>query len=723
MMRERNFYRPSVGYFVLFFALASLPGGCAVKDGLDGAGGKKGPSPNHSPDGSDLPDAANDANGGCVCSAESTCCDGCQPRAVGAFCQDADHPILGTTCQPDGSCAGVSQATLVLGAGIGTYDILWVIDNSGSMCQEQEALRSNFEHLIDPLIARGIDFQMGVTTTHMDANSSDQLARAGHLQAMPQPVPSVLEGCAGQENQDGKNTDSDPLNGYRPIRVNIDQAIACTRNPEQWQHLRQITDNEIACIYNLPDAQNCPQDMPARHQIFPTTPSGGRVGYATPPADNPYRPIRGGGKVLRSADYRNANGKLDVEALRADFACMSLVGTQGSGFEKGLAAAIRATSPAMTGGTVEAPQGAGAKAPNHGLLRQDANFGLIFVTDENDCSDYALFAGDSDMIFEDEQGNQLTGGVDVRTACQDTVCAIYNIPGFQNSPLITPEHVAQRLLDNLSASKGQQVHREQVSIASFHGDYRRYGEQYPSAAAIENAISAQPASEQVAMREKIREILRNPNACDEDIRREPFAQIAEKVSCGTPELGDAFSGDRYERFLRQFSAGRVFPAIPAHESDHMPGLICSEDGLGEMMRRAGRLLADPSELCFSGVPLECANEGECPGFAFGSASPVCQPFGRTGRNFCDSGLQLHMYPGAGIAGRSFADLQAHPYCIPESIDSPFTPGGCVINPERYDVVTCSTRDDAMQINWRGTLDQLVGFEVQLAYSVREGTDD
>jgi hypothetical protein len=46
-----------------------------------------------------------------------------------------------------------------------TLDILWVIDDSGSMFDEQKALGSNFEAFIKEFVNKDIDFQMAVTTT------------------------------------------------------------------------------------------------------------------------------------------------------------------------------------------------------------------------------------------------------------------------------------------------------------------------------------------------------------------------------------------------------------------------------------------------------------------------------------------------------------------------------------------------------------------------------
>ncbi len=44
-------------------------------------------------------------------------------------------------------------------------DVLWVIDNSGSMQSSQENLANNFPSFIDNFTDKGLDFQMAVTTT------------------------------------------------------------------------------------------------------------------------------------------------------------------------------------------------------------------------------------------------------------------------------------------------------------------------------------------------------------------------------------------------------------------------------------------------------------------------------------------------------------------------------------------------------------------------------
>ena len=49
-------------------------------------------------------------------------------------------------------------------------DIIWVIDNSGSMAEEQASLGSNFSSFINDFIDENVDFKMGVTTTDTRTN-------------------------------------------------------------------------------------------------------------------------------------------------------------------------------------------------------------------------------------------------------------------------------------------------------------------------------------------------------------------------------------------------------------------------------------------------------------------------------------------------------------------------------------------------------------------------
>lgn len=47
----------------------------------------------------------------------------------------------------------------------GDVDILWVVDDSGSMADNQQNLADNFDHFITQFLEKDIDFKMGITTT------------------------------------------------------------------------------------------------------------------------------------------------------------------------------------------------------------------------------------------------------------------------------------------------------------------------------------------------------------------------------------------------------------------------------------------------------------------------------------------------------------------------------------------------------------------------------
>lgn len=79
-----------------------------------------------------------------------------------------DAPDLSTPTQTD-----VTKQTT-----IPEVDILWVVDNSGSMAEEQDDLAANFDAFINFFIGSGLDWHIGVVTTDTDAR-----AHRGKLQA------------------------------------------------------------------------------------------------------------------------------------------------------------------------------------------------------------------------------------------------------------------------------------------------------------------------------------------------------------------------------------------------------------------------------------------------------------------------------------------------------------------------------------------------------------
>lgn len=524
-------------------------------------------------------------------------------------------------------------------------DILWVIDNSGSMCQEQEALRDKFDQFVEQFAEENIDFHIGVTTTHMQAiSSSDPVARPGHLQSTPQPVPSTHVGCIGDPGDP-----NDPQDGFEPVRKSLAAGVACTKDPARWESLLEVTDDEIDCARR----NDCTGEL---EELFPKAENG----------ESPYRDIP---KVLKAADYRDAGGALDREALARDFACMSLVGTKGNSFEKGLAAVKEAVSPELTGGTVENPTN--TSAPNHNFLRQDATFAAIFLTDENDCT--------HDGTLEE---------------CAPASCDLANHPKFADvTPLIDPEVLAEDLVANVASSKGierGEFDKREVVVASIHGHSERYG-----------SDGQDPPSMELC------------ETLEDD--------LAVRSTCSNPEtFGTAYSGDRYERFLRTFDTDRIYPKPRINDPDQMPGLLCTPGRFESYMQGIAKTIVGAVEQCIYRLPRGCESgaQASCPDHSFGTGEGSCTQFGNTSDYFCDSSVQVRLYPGDGEDARSFEELRDHAYCVAESLDTRLSPGGCVVDPAYYGFEKCTAQDAGVKIKWAEErwFEKLAGFEIETVVS-------
>jgi hypothetical protein len=184
------------------------------------------------------------------------------------------------------------EASAVIPGAVAT-DILFVIDDSGSMSQEQDNLAANLGAFLDTLVASPIqnDFQIGVTTTAVEGFDSTTSFTSGPESGNPYPAGALVA--------------DDPAS---------------------------TTAGDL--VYDL--------------AAYPS--SGGW----------------GGLRILS----RGAPAA-DVDAFKQSFR----VGTSGSAKEQPFRAARLALSDRIADGT------------NAGFLRPGARLAVIFVTDEDDCSD------------------------------------------------------------------------------------------------------------------------------------------------------------------------------------------------------------------------------------------------------------------------------------------------------------------------------------------------
>ena len=539
-------------------------------------------------------------------------------------------------------------------------DIFWVIDNSQSMCQEQRQLRDNFKNFITTLREKPVDFHISVTTTHREA-PFEKIADFGEIQSTPHPVVGFADRCRYGVDTSGMIQKDD----FSPVREQIRAAINCTKSPGKFSHLENLTEEEIRCALtgggaNDNACQKAGKD-PSKfgpEQLFPC---GDKFGKACSESEfkKVYRDIP---KVIKASDprYQTANG-VDFDKLQKDFACMSFVGTRGDSVEQGLRAATEAVSLSKTGGPVEAPKD--SSAPNHGFLRKDAKLAVIFVTDENDCS------------HPDDKKSELN-----QKACGDLGC-YFATKGDDQSPLIPTSKLADDFMSNLAESKGvEKVSKQDVLFASIHGDYEPYAGKIYS--------QCKPSD---------------------------FEKLEDDLEVCATELGSARSGDRYEDFLLNFP--NIFPKQPSG-GGHLKGWMC--DGrLQPALEAMASEIKSKTSTCMTGNVASCGSDSECPDYQWREkGQKVCRAWGSSGRNYCDSALQVRLQ--AKNAGSAKTDLEKTGLCVPESIDAKGLSGSCVVEADAYSWIACP-EGDGLALEWSNLSDperQLAGFDVRAAYRTR-----
>jgi hypothetical protein len=529
-------------------------------------------------------------------------------------------------------------------------DILWVVDNSGSMCQEQKFLGENFDKFIEGLSQTQLDFHLAVTTTHVPQGQYplEPVARAGHIQSTPQPIVGFDPTCQGTR-----------ADNFKPLRDAIAAAVECMATPDAL--LNQWTVEEIECAQaGRPSCQRVVDrngdSLIGIEDLFPRP--------------DEYRPIP---KYLKSSDYRAANGQIDVERLRADFACISLVGTRGTGYEKGLQAAILAVSPELTGRVPESTE-ADATKPNHGFIRKDAGTAVIFVTDENDCSN------DGSIL-------------EVGSACGAEACDYWASEALEaSSPLLKPADFKTQFMKNLALTKGlDAIEESTVIMAGIFGIWKPYeGRSYPDCSMSKPAVP---------------------------------------VACADPNLGKATSGDRYQRAIRQFL--NYFPndrskGDPLNFDLKDTGWICQGD-FSPALTAIGQFIGRNPTGCIQDAVYPCERDADCPASAYGGLPGKCLPFGQEDAQtkFCDTGIMITIERDP-QQNATVADINNQEYCLDGTIG--VLPGkgrttksnACVVDPSRYEWIACPA-GRGIQLKWEEpdatVATKLAGYNINQIFNV------
>lgn len=106
---------------------------------------------------------------------------------------DPDEPLVGPSASGFGAEDVMFEESFVQDT-FDSVDVLWVVDNSGSMSDDLQTVSQNFESFIEVFIDLGLDYQMGVITTDMDNPSfSGQLVGPYITSATPDPVATFVD--------------------------------------------------------------------------------------------------------------------------------------------------------------------------------------------------------------------------------------------------------------------------------------------------------------------------------------------------------------------------------------------------------------------------------------------------------------------------------------------------------------------------------------------------
>lgn len=101
--------------------------------------------------------------------------------------------LLALACTPDNNISRQSHTDVFLQEPLSQVDILWVIDDSSSMAEEQERVANGFESFISTLDETNIDFHIGVVTTNMNLDNPDRARLLGKPAVITPDTPDYVE--------------------------------------------------------------------------------------------------------------------------------------------------------------------------------------------------------------------------------------------------------------------------------------------------------------------------------------------------------------------------------------------------------------------------------------------------------------------------------------------------------------------------------------------------
>jgi hypothetical protein len=230
--------------------------------------------------------------------------------------------------------------------GVDKVDVLFVIDNSGSMSEEQLKLSKELPRLVRVLASGDLD---GVPNTNGQPDFTP-------VSSLHLGVVSSDLGVNGQLGVNGCGTSS-----FKANDQNVGSARSHGENKPHGDEGRLLSSTAVALAgVSIEVMGAASQAIAARAECASTN-------------------------VPRFLTFEP--GKSGVEEVSQQFGCIAELGVNGCGYEQQLESMWRALAPSSdtTFSTGSAGQG-GPSGLNNGFLREDGVLVVIVVSDEEDCS-------------------------------------------------------------------------------------------------------------------------------------------------------------------------------------------------------------------------------------------------------------------------------------------------------------------------------------------------
>lgn len=156
--------------------------------------------------------------------------------------------LLLLACNQDNAFTRQTQTDVFLQEPMSEVDILWVIDDSYSMSEEQDRLADGFEGFVANLADTNIDFHIGVTTTDMDLDNP----KRGELLGTPKVLTPDDNYVALFQNRVRVGTDgSDKEKGLSASLEALTEPLASGQNAGF------LRDDAILSIIYVSDENDC----------------------------------------------------------------------------------------------------------------------------------------------------------------------------------------------------------------------------------------------------------------------------------------------------------------------------------------------------------------------------------------------------------------------------------------------------------------------------------